>query len=71
MCRLTVTSSSQPGQAVEIEAERSRRVVLLVLALLPEIERIARGNVTLSWGAEGSVKWAVESHGDDGLTPIR
>ena len=69
MCRLTVTSSSQPGQAVEIEAERSRRVVLVVLALLPEIERVARGKVTLSWGEAGSVKWAVESHGEDGLTP--
>ncbi len=65
---LTVTSSSQPEQPVVIEAERSRRCVLLVLALLPEIERVARGKVVLSWGESGSVKWSVESHGDD-LTP--
>ena len=68
MTRLTICSSS--GE-VEVATEKGRRLLLVVVGLLRQIEAIDRGKVTLSWGERSGIKWTVEPHGEDGtgITP--
>lgn len=66
MC-LTVSNSSD--DSIQISSEKSRRVLLVVLSLLNQIEGIENGQLRLSWGGSGvgitGVKWVLESHGHD------
>ena len=67
MC-LTVSNSSE--DSVEIRSEKSRRVVLVLLSLLGQIESIENGQLRLSWGSGGAgsgvgIKWVIEAHGHD------